>query len=145
MTDAAKKLADENADLKRRIEALEAKSTPALYDAKEAERRDAEWRNQMHQLAEKRMSIATPPSVVRDLTVLDEKLCAGIRGDRHAPTSPGSMIPSSRQAGEVRETGGTGYVDPRPLSPPPGIGWVDAQLIADEVRQRAEMKRKLGE
>jgi len=65
--------------------------------------------------------------------------------DRHAPTSATGMIPSSQQRADVRETSSTpGYVDPRPLSPPPGIGWVDAQLIADEVRQRNELKWKLG-
>ena len=116
----------------------------------EIERENAEWRDQMHQLAEKRMAYATPPSVVRDLNVLDDNLCAGIRGDRHAPTSPSGMVPSSQRTdvrgADVRGAGdGKGYVDPRPLGPPPGIGWVDAQLIADEVRQRAELKRKLGE
>jgi hypothetical protein len=40
---------------------------------------------------------------------------------------------------------GSGYVDARPLGPPEGIRHVDAQCIADEVRQRAELKRKLGE
>ena len=90
--------------------------------------------------------MATPPSAIRDLTVLDENLCAGIREDRHAPTSASGMIPSTQQRADVRESKSStpGYVDPRPLSNPPGINWVDAQMIADEVRQRAELKRKLG-
>jgi len=91
------------------------------------------------------MAQAMPPAVIRDLTVLDENLCKGIREDRHAPTSATGMIPSSQQRIPAREVGGTGSSEPRPLGPQPGIGWVDAQLIADEVRQRAELKRKLGE
>ena len=86
--------------LERELAELKAKVDPPKTTFKEMS--DAEWRDQMHQLAEKRMALANPPSMVRDLAVLDEKLCAGIRQDRHAPTSATSMIPSSRQAGEVR-------------------------------------------
>jgi hypothetical protein len=147
MTDEAKKQADENADLKRRIEALEAKVSPPKSNF--VPESDEEHRDRMDQLAEKRMSLATPPSVIRDWNVLDDALCAGIRGDRHAPTGPaGSAIPSSQQVSNVRTGGGSstpGWVDPIPLSNPPGIQHVDALCIADDVRQRAELKRKLGE
>jgi hypothetical protein len=70
----------------------------------------------------------------------------GVIQDRHAPTGRPGMIPTQPESGDVRPAAGDGKgcVDPRPLGPPPGIGWVDAQLIADEVRQRAELKRKLG-
>jgi len=91
---------------------------------------DEEHRDWVHQMNERRMSMATPPSVVRDLTVLDDNLCAGIRQDRHAPTSASGMIPSSQQ----RETGGAsstpGWADPRPLSPPPGIDLIDRAVNA---------------
>jgi hypothetical protein len=110
---------------------------------------DEEHRDWVYQMQERRMSMATPPSVIRDWAVIPEEIVKGIRQDRHAPTSATGMIPQSRPSGDVRETGGKsstpGWVDPTPLSPPPGIEWVDAQLIADEVRQRAELKRKLGE
>jgi hypothetical protein len=130
------------AALEREVAALKAKAEPPPKSTF-VPMTDAEHFDKMHALAERRMSQATPPSVVRDLTVLDDNLCAGIRGDRHAPTSARGMIPTQPATGDDRGAG-TGYVDPRPLGPPPGIEWVDAQLIADEVRQRAELKRKLG-
>jgi hypothetical protein len=135
---------DELAALKKKVEELEAKVSPPKSTFVEIS--DEEHRDRMHQLAEKRMSLATPPSVIRDWNVLDDNLMKGVRGDARAPTGRPGMIPSSQQpAGERPSAGdGKGYVDPRPLSPQPGINWVDAQLIADEVRQRAELKRKLG-
>ena len=51
MTDDAKKLADENADLKRRVEALEAKVSPPKSDFKEMS--DAEHRDWVHQMRER--------------------------------------------------------------------------------------------
>jgi hypothetical protein len=97
-------------------------------------------------MQERRMSMATPPSVIRDWNVLPENIVKGIREDRHAPTSASGMIPPTQQRAETGGKSSTpGYVDPRPLGPAEGINWVDAQLIADEVRQRAELKRKLGE
>ena len=91
------------------------------------------------------MSMATPPSVVRDFAVLDNRLVKEIAlRDARAPTGPSSQgaIPSSQQLSNVHTGGGgTGWVDPRPLSNPPGINWVDAQLIADDVKQRSKDKR----
>jgi hypothetical protein len=139
---------DELAALRKEVEELKAAVAPKPQKTwAEIERENAEWRDQMHQIAEKRMSLATPPSVVRDLTVLDDNLCAGIRGDARAPTGRPGMIPTQPATGDDRPAAGDGkgYSDPRPLGPQPGIHWVDAQLIADEVRQRAELKRKLGE
>ena len=111
---------------------------------------DEEHRDWVYQMQERRMSLATPPSVVRDWAVIPDHIVRGIREDRHAPTGPSSQgaIPSSQQVSNVHTGGGsantTGWREPTPIGPPPGIGWVDAQLIADEVRQRAELKRKLG-
>ena len=87
----------ELAALRKRIEQLEAKAKPPTK-SDFVPMSDAEWRDQMHQLAEKRMSMATPPSVVRDLAVLDDNLCAGIRQDRHAPKHFGlaTELPSER-------------------------------------------------
>jgi len=67
--------------------------------------------------------------------------------DNRAPTGPSSqgVIPSSQQVSNVRgnnPSGGAGWVEPRPLTNPPGTNWVDAIAIADDVRQRAELARK---
>jgi hypothetical protein len=105
---------------------------------------DEEWHDKWHQVAEKRMAMATPPEVVRDLAVLDDRLVKEIAlRDARAPTSPG-MIPDSGRARQPLPSSTPGYVDPRPLRPPDGTNWVDAIAIADDARQRAELKRKLG-
>jgi len=125
--------------LRKRIEQLEGKVDPPKSTFKPMS--DAEHRDWVHQMNERRMSMATPPSVFRDLNVIPDHIVKGIVQDRHAPTSATGMIPQSQQRADVHVRGsGSGYVDPRPLSPPPGIGWVDAQLIADDVRQRAKRK-----
>jgi hypothetical protein len=127
-------------ELKRQVEELKAKVDPPKSTFKPMS--DAEWRDQMHQAAERRMSMATPPSVVRDFAVLDDRLVKEVAlRDARAPTSPSSAIPSSRQVsggGGPLPSPTPGWVDPAPLGPPPGIHWVDAQLIADDVKQRSK-------
>jgi hypothetical protein len=131
---------DEIAALKKKVEELEAKLSPPKSDF--VPMSDAEWRDQMHQAAERRMAMATPPSVIRDWNVLDENLLKGVRDDARAPTSPRGAIPNSQQVGG----GGSppsptpGWAEPRPLTNPPGTNWVDAQCIADDVRQRSKDK-----
>src|SRR5215472_6830038 len=138
---------DEIDALRKRVEELEAKAKPP-EKSDFVPKTDAEWIDEMHQMRERRMSMATPPSVVRDLTVLDNATCRDLV--QHGTVQSPSMAGTSGQVTSVHPGGGaavntTGSVDPRPLRPPPGIEWVDAIAIADEVRQRAELKRKLGE
>jgi hypothetical protein len=143
-----KKDAERLAQLEAEIAALKSAMTPQPQPSREEqERADAKWQNEMHQMRERRMSMATPPEVVRDWAILDDNLCKGIRGDARVPTgSRSGMIPATQQATVVRTPSPTpGHVDPRPLTNPPGTNWVDAIAIADDVRQRAELKRKLGE
>jgi len=90
------------------------------------------------------MSFATPPSVVRDWTVLDDNLVKGVAlRDARAPTSPSGTIPNSQQVGGsgVATSPTPGWSEPRPLTNPPGTNWVDAIAIADDVRQRSKDKR----
>jgi hypothetical protein len=138
---------DELNALRKRVEELEAKAKPpAPIDW---ERRIAEHNDQVHQMREGRMAHASnfhpddlrameaacPTSQMKEIALRDAR----------APTGRPGMIPNSG-AGDPRPSAGDGkgYVDPRPLGPQPGIHWVDAQLIADDVRQRAELRRKLG-
>jgi hypothetical protein len=63
--------------------------------------------------------------------------------DNRAPTGRPGMIPNSQQSGGgsgPSPSSTPGWVDPKPLGPPPGIHWVDAQLIADDVKQRGKGK-----
>jgi hypothetical protein len=114
-------------------------------DPRETERRIAEWENEMHQMREGRMRYATPPSVVRDFAVLDDRMVKEIAlRDARAPAGPSAqgVIPSSQTVSNVH-TGGksSGWVEQRPLRNPDGTFWVDAIAIADEVRQRKERER----
>jgi hypothetical protein len=135
MTDATKQ-ADEIAALRRELDELKAKVSPPKSTFKEMT--DAEHRDWVHQMQERRMSMAMPPSVIRDLTVLDDATVRGIVNDnRNAPTGPTGAIPRSHQPSNPDAGSGTGWVDPRPLGPPPGIRYVDAQIDAQDAKDRA--------
>ena len=131
--------------LRKRIEELEAKAKPP-EKSNFVPMTDAEWIDQMHQMRERRMSMATPPSVVRDWNVIPDHIVRGVVQDRHAPTGPSGAGASGQVTKVSSNPGlpGSGWSAPVPLSNPPGINWVDAQCIADEVRQRAVLARKLG-
>jgi hypothetical protein len=137
---------DDIAALKKKVEELEAKVSPPKSTF--VPMSDAEHRDMVHQMRERQANAWMPPNAIRDMVAAEPKgfmRDVALR-DARAPNSPG-MIPSSQQTSGPRPNAGsgTGWVDPRPLGPQPGIFHVDAQLIADEVRQRAELKRKLGE
>jgi hypothetical protein len=139
---------EEVADLKRQLaevkDAMRAAQPKPQPSAAEREREIAEWRDKMHQMREGRMAMATPPSALQEMVRAEPKgfMREVAMRDARAPTSPG-MIPSSQRSSPANVPGGgTGYVDPRPLTNPPGTNWVDAIAIADDMRQRAE--RKLG-
>ena len=120
---------EELAALKKKVEELEAKVSPP---------KPKEFVPEPYQRYDPTEGMRMPPSALQAMAGHPcNQVMAGVIQDRHAPTSAGGMIPST--GGPVPSSSTPGYVDPRPLSPPPGINWVDAQLIADEVR-----KRKLG-
>jgi hypothetical protein len=130
---------DKIAALEREVAELKAAQPKPQPSREDQERATAEWVDEMHRMREGRMSLATPPSVVRDFAVLEDRMVKEIAlRDARAPAGPSSqgVIPSSQTVTNVRGGGGTGWVDPRPLTNPPGTFWVDAIAIADEVRQR---------
>jgi hypothetical protein len=142
-------------DTKRELAELKAKS--AAQDAKIAELEakvdppkstfvpmsDEEWRDQMHQAAERRMSMAMPPSVHQyfadGVTAAD---CADIARIARAPTGPTSGVPGAQQA-----TGGSGpqpsstpgWSEPRPLGPPAGVAQADRLMDVQDAKDRAEL------
>jgi len=134
---------DELAALKKKVEELEAKVSPPKSDFKPMT--DAEWRDQMHQAAERRMSMATPPSVIRDWAVLDDRLVKEVAlRDARAPTSPGGAIPRSQQVTGTHPGGGvpgsgTGWGHSTPLGPPPGVAQADRLMDAQDAKDRAEL------
>ena len=135
----------EEVALRKRIEALEAaqpKPTPRMPTAEEI----AEHNDRMHQMREGRMNAATPPSALQAMVEAEPNgFMSGVMRDNRAPTGRPGMIPTQPSASGAAPVNKSGWVDAAPISPPPNLRYVDAQLIADEVRQRAELKRKLGE
>src|SRR5215469_11585686 len=110
----------ELAALKKKVEELEAKVSPPKSTF--VPKTDAEHRDWVHQMNERRMAQATPPSVVRDWAVLPEDIVKGIREDRHAPTSATGMIPSSQTPSDARPAagGGKGWLEPTRIDVPGG-------------------------
>jgi hypothetical protein len=93
---------------------------------------DAEHRDQMHQMRERRMSMAMPPSAVRyfadGVTAAD---CADLRQQAHRPTGRSGMIPDQQPASQRPSAGdGTGWGHATPLGPPPGVAQADRLMNA---------------
>ena len=141
-----KQTADELAALRAEVEALKAAQPKPEPTAEERERATREWMNEMHQMREGRMAMATPPSVVRDFAVFDDALVKGIAlRDARAPTGPSSRgaIPSSQQMSNVHPGGvpggGTGWAREVPLGPSVHQRYVDAQVDHQDAKDRAEL------
>ena len=110
----------------------------------EQERAARQWASDMHDMRERRMSLATPPSVVRDMAgAVTEADCADLRRASHRPVGPSPMAPSpppatARSGGGGVPGGSTGWSREIPLGPSPHQRYVDAQLDAADARDKAE-------
>jgi hypothetical protein len=127
---------DELAALKREVEELKAKLAPPKPFVPEPYQ-PIDWTARM----------TMPPSALAAMVeaVPDHLMRSIVKDHQGAPTGPTGMIPRSQQAssggGPANVPGsGTGWTHETPLGPPPGINWVDAQLIADDVKQRGKEK-----
>jgi hypothetical protein len=137
---------DELAALKKKVEELEAKVSPPKSTF--VPKTDAEWADEMHQMRERRMALATPPSVIRDWAVIPEHIVRGVVQDRHAPTSP-SMAGTSGAVTRVHLGGGapvnnSGWVAPTPLRPPDGVAQADRLMDAADARDRIELAQRIA-
>ena len=87
------------------------------------------------------MERVCPTRMMRDIAMRDNR----------APTGPSSqgIIPSSQQLSNVRPGGGapnvpgggTGWMRETPIGPPPGIRYDDAQMDAQDERDKADLER----
>jgi hypothetical protein len=127
---------DEIAALKARVEELErANKPPKPFVPEPYQRYDPTEGMRMPPSALAAMVAAVPDHVIREIAMRDNR----------APTGRPGMIPSSHQqptgGGSANVPGsGTGWAHETPIGPPPGINYVDAQLIADDVKQRSKSK-----
>jgi hypothetical protein len=132
------KLKKELADQKAEVEALKAAQPKPKPEFKE----------QPYQRYDPTEGMTMPLSTLRDMVnaVPDRVMRDVVFRDARAPQSPG-MIPSSQEVSNVRGNiagGGTGYVDPRPLSNPPGVAQADKLMDEQDRRDRAELAQRLA-
>jgi hypothetical protein len=135
---------DELAALKARVAELERAKKPP--DFATLEREAAEWRDKMHQLSEQRMSRASNFSR-EDLRAMEAACSTAdvqdiVMRDR-APSGPSAqgVIPSSQPLSNVRTGGGgsSGWREPTPLGPPPGVAILDQIMDHEDAKDRAEL------
>lgn len=137
MTDNTK---NEIAELKAELDKLK----PTEIDDKAMR----QWQSDMHNLRERRAASFNPFS--RDQLEEMERAApthvvrAIVGRDSHAPAGP-SSAGTSGQVGRVSANPGIpgsntgGWAREIPLGPPPGIRWVDAQLDAQDLKDRREL------
>jgi hypothetical protein len=139
MTTKADKQAQEIAALKREVAELKAKVDPPKSTFKPMS--DAEWRDQMHQLAEKRASVIPPWLREACAGGVSDRDARAIAATARAPTGRPGMIPDSqisvRPPANVPGSG-TGWAREIPLGPPPGLRYVDQQIDAQDAKDRAD-------
>jgi hypothetical protein len=143
---------DELAALKKKVEELET----ALSGKEDKPPKstfvpmtDAEHRNWVYQMQERRMSMAMPPSVhhyfADGVTAAD---CADLRQQARRPSGRPGMIPEQPSSGGERPAksagDGTGWRAATPLGPPPGVAQADKLMDEQDRRDRIELARRLG-
>jgi hypothetical protein len=134
MTDIKKAVAEEVARQLAELKAKEAKPESTFKPMS-----DAEWRDHVHQMRERNASVIPP--WLRDACAggVTEADAADIRQARHRPTGRPGMIPEQRSNVRSNVAGsGTGWVDATPIGPSPHQRYVDAQLDAQDAKDRAE-------
>jgi hypothetical protein len=129
------------ADLKSEVEALRAeverlKPTPMPSEADVAAHRSA-----MHEAAERRMANASAFSreqLAAFQAAVPDEIVRGIVADGRAPTGPTGMVRTSQQQTDLRPAagGGTGWAREVPFGPSPHARYVDAQLDAQDAKDR---------
>ena len=123
---------EELAALKKKVEELEAKlSPPKPFVPPPYERYDPTAGMCMPPSALRAMVAAEPRNFMRDVV-----------RDNRAPSTPTGVIPRSQPSGGGPANvpgSGTGWAHETPIGPPPGLRYVDAQLDAQDAKDRAEL------
>ena len=134
------KQTDELAALKKEVEALKAKVDPPKSTF--VPMSDAEWVDKMHQMRERQANAWMPPSAIQEMVAAEPKgFMQGVVQDNRAPTGRPGMIPDSQQLTSPRPSAGdgTGWAREIPLGPSMHQRYVDAQLDAQDAKDRAEL------
>jgi hypothetical protein len=126
---------EELAALKREVEELKAKlSPPKPFVPQPHQQYDPTAGMCMPPSALAAMVAAVPDHVIREIAMRDNR----------APTGRPGMIPNSQQpsGGGPSAGDGTGWAREIPIGPPPGLRYVDAQLDAQDAKDRQELIEK---
>jgi hypothetical protein len=122
--------------LRAEVERLKPKPTPSEADV-------AAHRAAVHEAAERRMANASAFSrdqLAAFQAAVPDEIVKGIVADGHAPTGPTGMVRTSQQTTDVRGGGpGTGWSREVPFGPSPHARYVDAQLDAQDAKDRHEL------
>jgi hypothetical protein len=135
MTDDKDEIAALRAEIaanNRRIEELERKAKPP-----EPIKEDPNWRRY-----DPTANMTMPLSTLREMVnAVPDSVMRGILRDNRAPNTPSMRSPGDQVTGASRGSapgGGTGWVDPVPLGPSPHARYVDAQIDAQDRKDRQE-------
>ena len=126
----------ENDALRKRMEKLEEQVNPKPFKS--------EWRGpidytegmSMPRSAMQAMIDAVPETVMREIR-------ADARKPNPTQASQSPLTTTSSQSQPQRR--GSGWIEPRPLESPPGLKYVDAQLDAQDAKDRVELAHKLAQ
>jgi hypothetical protein len=121
---------------KAKLKALQDQINPPPRPQYDPPPRDYTAGMSMPKSAMQAMIDAVPASVMAD-----------IRGDARRPNpvqASSSPLTSSSSAHEPQPQRKGGWVEPRPLESPPGLKYVDAQVDAQDAKDRAELALKLA-
>ena len=124
---------EEFAELRKRVAALERAATPP-----------EPFKEVPYQKYDPTAGMCMPPSALRAMIAAEPRgfMAGVVRDNRGAPTGPTSAIPRSTDGGggSANAPGsGTGWAHETPIGPPPGLRYVDAQLDAQDAKDRSEL------
>ena len=131
---------EELAALKREVEEPKAKLSPPKPFVPEP-----------YQRYDPTADMCMPPSALRAMVNAEPRgFMAGVVRDNRAPSTPTGTIPSGQQrtggGGPANVPGsGMGWAHETPIGPPPGLRYVDAQLDAQDAKDRAELVKRAAE
>jgi hypothetical protein len=138
MTDAKKEIEE----LKKEVAALK----NALSGKEDKSEPKKEFKPQPYQQYDPTAGMSMPRSALEAMIAAEPRgFMAGVVRDNRAP-GPGnqSAIPSTASGPRPSAGDGKGWVEPRPLGPPPGVAQADRLMDHQDKLDRAELARKLG-
>ena len=128
------KQTDELAALKREVEELNTKLSPPKP-----------FVPQPHQQYDPTAGMCMPPSALAAMVAaVPSNFMRDVVRDNRAARTP-ATIPSSQPTGGGQANvpgSGTGWAHETPIGPPPGLRYVDAQLDAQDAKDRQELVEK---